>query len=210
MAVRGNNVIPNNHFRKWWQKYVRTWFNQAGRKKTRRNAREAKKAAIAPRPLGFLRPAVHCPTVRYNHKVRAGRGFTLDELKKAGIARKKAASIGIAVDHRRRNHCEESLKENADRLKLYMSKLMIMPRKGSKVKKGDTPRSEIEGAKLAAPCKSVLPITKPVLRVKARKITAEEKSTSAYKILRKARVDKKMFGRRLKRAADKAAAAKQN
>ena len=84
MAVRGNNMIPNNHFRKWWQKYVRTWFNQAGRKKTRRNKRQEKAAKIAPRPLGMLRPAVHPPTVRYNFKLRAGRGFTLEELKKAG------------------------------------------------------------------------------------------------------------------------------
>jgi len=208
MAVRGNNVIPNNHFRKWWQKYVRTWFNQAGRKKTRRNVREAKKAKIAPRPVGLLRPAVHPPTVRYNFKLRAGRGFTKDELKKAGIPKKKAQSIGIAVDHRRKNKSQESLDENAARLEEYMSKLMVMPRK-SKAKKGDTPRSELEGAVLAAPCKTLLPIKKPELRVKSRKITAEEKATSAYKILRKARVDKKMFGRRLKRSAAKAAAQKE-
>jgi len=208
MAVRGNNVIPNNHFRKWWQKYVRTWFNQAGRKKSRRTARETKKAQIAPRPLGLLRPAVHPPTVRYNFKLRAGRGFTLDELKKAGIPRKQAQSIGIAVDHRRTNRCQESLDLNAARLAEYQSKLMIMPR-GSKAKKGDTPKKELEGAKLAAPCKTVLPIAKPVLRVKARKNTAEEKAGSAYKVLRKARTDKKMFGRRLKRAADKADKAKQ-
>jgi len=208
MAVRGNNVIPNNHFRKWWQKYVRTWFNQAGRKKTRRNAREAKKAKVAPRPLGLLRPAVHPPTVRYNFKLRAGRGFTLEELKKAGVARKKAQSIGIAVDHRRKNKSQESLDENVSRLQEYLSKVMIMPRKG-KAKKGDTPKAELEGAKLAATCKSVLPIKKPELRVKARAITSEEKAGSAYKILRKARVDKKMFGRRLKRAQDKDAAKKE-
>jgi len=203
MAVRGNNVIPNNHFRKWWQKYVRTWFNQAGRKKSRRVAREAKKAKVAPRPLGLLRPSVRPATVRYNYKLRAGRGFTLDELKKAGIPRKQARSIGIAVDHRRRNHCEESLDENVGRLSEYQSKLMILPR-GSKPKKGDTPRAEVKDAKLMATCKSVLPIKQAPLRIKARKITAEEKDQSAYRILRKARVDKKMFGRRLKRAKAKA------
>jgi len=203
MAVRGNNVIPNNHFRKWWQKYVRTWFNQAGRKKSRRVARETKKAKIAPRPLGLLRPAVRPATVRYNFKLRAGRGFTLDELKKAGIARKQARSIGIAVDHRRRNHCEESLNENVARLNEYKSKLMILP-KGSKVKKGDTSRAEVKDAKLMATCKTVLPIKQEPLRIKARKITAEEKGKSCYLILRKARVDKKMFGRRLKRAKAKA------
>ena len=202
MAVRGNNVIPNNHFRKWWQKYVRTWFNQAGRKKSRRVAREAKKAKIAPRPLGLLRPAVRPATVRYNFKLRAGRGFTFDELKKAGIAKKQARSIGIAVDHRRRNQCEESLVENVARLAEYKSKLMILPR-GSKAKKGDTSRAEAKDATLMQTCKSVLPIRQAPLRIKSRAITAEEKSSSAYLILRKARVDKKMFGRRLKRAAAK-------
>jgi len=208
MAVRGNNVIPNNHFRKWWQKYVRTWFNQAGRKKSRRVAREAKKAKVAPRPLGLLRPAVRPATVRYNFKLRAGRGFTLDELKKAGIAKKKAQSIGIAVDHRRRNKSEESLAENVARLEEYKSKLMVLPLK-SKAKKGDTSRAEVKDATLMKTCKSVLPIKQVALRIKARKITAEEQSSSAYRILRKARVDKKMFGRRLKRSKAKAEKAEQ-
>ncbi len=34
--VRHNNVIPNNHFKKKWQFYVKTWFNQAARKLRRR------------------------------------------------------------------------------------------------------------------------------------------------------------------------------
>ena len=37
---------------------------------------------MAPRPVdGLLRPAVRCPTIKYNTKLRAGRGFTLEELK---------------------------------------------------------------------------------------------------------------------------------
>lgn len=208
MAVRGNNIIPNNHFRKWWQKYIRTWFNQAGRKKSRRDARQAKAAKIAPRPLGMLRPAVHPPTVRYNFKVRAGRGFTLQELKKAGIAKKQAKTIGIAVDHRRRNHSEESLSLNAARLEQYKSKLMILP-KNSKAKKGDSLRADVKGATLAAPCKIGLPIDAPVKRQRARAITAQEKSTSVFKILRKARVDRKMFGRRLARSKAKEEASKE-
>lgn len=205
--MRKNNVIPNNHFRKWWQKYVRTWFNQAGRKKSRRTARENKRALVAPRPLGLLRPVVHPPTVRYNFKLRIGRGFTLQELKKAGIPAKKAKSIGIAVDHRRNNKCEESLNENASRLEEYKSKLMVMPR-GTKAKKGDASKKDLEGAKLNT-LKCVLPVPKPVLRCKARAITSEEKGKSAYLVLRKARVDKKMFGRRKVRAEKKAAAQKE-
>lgn len=206
MAVRHNNIIPNNHFRKWWQKYVRTWFNQAGRKKTRRNARQAKAAAIFPRPLGMLRPSVRPATKRYNFKLRAGRGFTLDELKKAGIPRAQAKTIGIAVDHRRRNHCEEALDLNVARLNEWKDRLMIMPRK-SKAKKGDTSRAEVAGAKLAAPCKQGLPIVQAAKRLKARAITADEKSVSAFRVLRKAVVDKKMFGRRLARSKAKAEAA---
>lgn len=82
MAPNGNNVIPNAHFRKHWQNYVRTWFDQPGRKKTRRIARQKKALKIAPRPVaGALRPRVRCPTFKYNTKIRSGRGFTLEELK---------------------------------------------------------------------------------------------------------------------------------
>ena len=82
MAPKRNNIIPNGHFRKDWQRMVKTWFNQPMRKKRRRVAREAKAAAVAPRPVaGMLRPVVRCPTFKYNSKLRLGRGFTLDELK---------------------------------------------------------------------------------------------------------------------------------
>jgi len=40
---------------------------------------QAKK--VHPRPLNSLRPVVRCTTIKYNQKVRAGRGFTLDELR---------------------------------------------------------------------------------------------------------------------------------
>ena len=79
--MKGNNVIPDNHFRKDWQRYVRTWFDQPARKVARRQARTAKAAKIHPRPLSNLRPVVRCQTIKYNRKIRAGRGFTLDELK---------------------------------------------------------------------------------------------------------------------------------
>lgn len=82
MAPKHNNMIHNNHFHKQWQNYVRTWFDQPGRKKRRRVARVKRALQIAPRPVaGALRPIVRCPTFKYNTKVRAGRGFTLEELK---------------------------------------------------------------------------------------------------------------------------------
>lgn len=80
--MKHNNVLPNQHFRKDWQLHVRTWFDQPGSKQTRRVARLKKAVAVAPRPVdGLLRPAVRCPTVKYNMKLRAGRGFTIEELK---------------------------------------------------------------------------------------------------------------------------------
>lgn len=82
MAPKGKNVLPNSHFHKDWKRMVKTWFNQPMRKKRRQNARALKAAVVAPRPVaGMLRPVVRCPTLKYNTKVRAGRGFTLDELK---------------------------------------------------------------------------------------------------------------------------------
>lgn len=135
---KGNNMVPNGHFRKWWERYVRTWFNQPARKQRRRQARIAKAARVAPRPVaGPVRPIVHCQTVRYNTKVRAGRGFSHDELRSAGIHKKYAKTIGISVDHRRRNKSLESLQSNVARLKAYRSKLILFPRKLKTPKKGD-------------------------------------------------------------------------
>lgn len=45
-------------------------------------ARQKKAVKIFPRPTsGPLRPIVHGQTLKYNMKVRAGRGFSLEELK---------------------------------------------------------------------------------------------------------------------------------
>merc|ERR1712183_1149863 len=99
--VKHNNVLPNVHCRKEWQLRVKTWFDQPGRKSRRRQNRATKAAKIAPNPLNALRPAVHGQTFKYHTRVRAGRGFTFAELKAAGIERKVARTVGIAVDHRR-------------------------------------------------------------------------------------------------------------
>ena len=88
MPAKRNQMVPNGHFHKDWDRYVKTWFNQPARKEHRRKARIAKAAKIAPRPLKSLRPVVRCPTLKYNLKSRLGRGFTLDEVKAAGISKK--------------------------------------------------------------------------------------------------------------------------
>ena len=88
MAPKHNNMIHNNHFHKQWQNYVRTWFDQPGRKKRKRDARIKRALQVAPRPVaGALRPIVRCPTFKYNTKTRAGRGFTLEELKVGFVIR---------------------------------------------------------------------------------------------------------------------------
>jgi ribosomal protein L13E len=75
---------------------------QPGKKVTRRLARRAKAAAVAPRPVDKLRPIVRCPTVKYNRRVRAGRGFTLTELKVRTILERNAAeklAAGRRITH---------------------------------------------------------------------------------------------------------------
>jgi len=138
-------------------------------------------------------------------RFRLGRGFPLAELREAKIPRKLAKTIGVAIDHRRRNRCAESLQANVERLKLYMSKLLLFPKKsGTKsVKKGDTPRSELKDVAQNT-LKEIIPVPKPVLRVKSRAITAEEKEKSVYKVLTKAKTDKRFDGIKRKKAAAKA------
>jgi len=80
--VRNNNVIPNSHFRKDWDKRVRVYLDQASKKKKRSVARQEKAAKVFPKPVsGLLRPVVRCMSIKYNRRQRLGRGFTLEELR---------------------------------------------------------------------------------------------------------------------------------
>jgi len=197
--------IANAHFHKvCWQDHVKTWFNQAARKQRRRKARQAKAAAIAPRPTsGLLRPVVHPPTIKYNYKLRQGRGFTFAELKEAGVNRKEARTIGISVDHRRRNRSAESLQLNVQRLKEYKSKLIVFPRNRAKPKAGDSEPAELDqavqlkGPLLAMPAAATGPATMA--------ITGEMKEEGAFHKIRMARADFRLFGVRQKNRLAKAA-----
>jgi large subunit ribosomal protein L13e len=155
------------------------------------------------RPLELLRPAVRCPTVKYNMRVRAGRGFTFEELKAAGIPRQQALTIGIPVDHRRRNRSEESLARNVQRLKAYKDKLILFPLKSKKPKKGDSQGDDLK-ADRASNVRSAFPIVQEHQPEAPRKITDEEKAASAYTQLRKARSDARFVGVRAERARKKA------
>ncbi|EIW72376.1 50S small subunit ribosomal protein L13e [Tremella mesenterica] len=199
--VKHNNQLPKNHFHKDWQRRVKTWFDQPGRKKSRRSARSKKALALGAGPLKRLRPAVRCPTQRYNIRIREGRGFTLSELKLAGIRKKEAKGLGIVVDHRRRSKSEEGQTVNVDRLKEYRSRLVVFPRKAGKPKKGDA-----TGDDLTAHITRALPTLPSAYTPEApRAITDEEQEVNAYSTLRLARADQRHEGARKKRAEAKAA-----
>ncbi|XP_024544711.1 60S ribosomal protein L13-1 isoform X1 [Selaginella moellendorffii] len=216
--VKGNNVIPNQHFKKDWEKLVRTWFNQPARKVRRRKARSIKAAKIFPRPpSGPLRPVVHCPTVKYNSKVKYGRGFSLEELKvgislpffacsslleiqEAGISKKLARTIGIALDHRRKNRSLESLQTNVQRLNTYKTKLIVFPRKAKKTKMGDSQPEVLSTAtQFQGP---VLPIVPKKPEVGIVTVTDEMKAVKAYQKLRIEQTNKRLVGIRAKKAAE--------
>ncbi|TFK56987.1 60S ribosomal protein L13 [Heliocybe sulcata] len=202
MGFRHNNVLHGNHFRKDWQSRVRTWFNQPGRKLRRRNARKTKAATLGVRPLAPLRPAVRGQTVRYNRKLREGRGFTLAELKEAGIGRKDARGVGIVVDHRRRNLSEEGKALNVQRLQAYKESLIVFPKNAKKPKKGDTTLPQ--GDDLTAPTtRGALPLPSPYEHEAPRKISGEEREFEAYKTLREARSLYRHEGKRKANAAKK-------
>ncbi|KAK6129403.1 hypothetical protein DH2020_036855 [Rehmannia glutinosa] len=154
-----------------------------------RPSRQKKAVKIFPRPTaGPLRPIVHGQTLKYNMKVRAGRGFSLEELKAAGIPKKLAPTIGISVDHRRRNHSLEGFQTNVQRLKTY------------KAKAGDsTPEELATATQVSGP---YLPIVREKPTVELVKVTGEMKSFKAYDKLRLERTNARHVGVRAKRAAE--------
>lgn len=187
--VKHNNIIPNIHCKKKYLQSsrgplkVKLALNQATRKKARRMRRAARAAAIAPAPLQKLKPVVQCPTQKYSAKSRLGRGFTLEELKAAGLNASYARTIGIAVDHRRRNKCEESLQANVARLEAYKANLVVL-------KSGvATP------AALAT--KTVQPLPAKKHEVVTQEITDEMKEFKAFTTMRVARQETKIAGYRV-------------
>jgi len=205
MGFGKNNVLHRNHFRKDWQRRIKTWFDQPGQKKSRRNARQQKAAKLGSRPTGLLRPAVRCPSIRYNMKIREGRGFTLEELKAAGIRKKEALSIGIAVDHRAKSRSEERMSRNVERLQAYKGRLVVFPTNSKKPKKADSTGDDLT-AKTTSNLSAAFPLPAPYEQEAPRPITEEEKEFDAFATLRKARSDARLVGVRAKRAAAKAEA----
>jgi len=199
--VKHNNIVPNLHFHK---KYcassrgplkVKLTLDQATKKKARRIRRAARAAALAPRPLHKLRPVVRCPTQRYHAKVRLGRGFTLEEVKGAGLTARYARTVGIAVDHRRINRSEEDMRVNVDRLREYLGKLVVFPKRRSQPKQGDASVEEMANSVQLSGI--VMPVKKPEKTIVMEKVTDEMKNMKAFTTMRLARQESKVAGYRV-------------
>jgi large subunit ribosomal protein L13e len=137
-----------------------------------------------------------------------------DKTQEAGIPRKLAPTIGISVDPRRQNLSTESLAVNVDRLKAYRARLILFPRKLGKHKSGDASKEDVAGVKnTVTSVKAALPIANVeagFTEIKKGDVPAAVEG-GAYRKLRDARSDARNFGKREKRAkekADEAAAAK--
>jgi len=161
---------------------------------------------VFPRPVRDLRPIVSSATRRYAGKVRYGRGFTLDELKAAGLTARFARTVGISVDHRRTNTSEEQLQLNTERLNTYKSKLILFPRRENKPKKGlvnDATAEQLQSAAASTQVKgTVLARAKAAQVDEFRAIDADSKKKNNYVTLRTLRVTKRYLGRREKRVRD--------
>nr|CCD13498.1 unnamed protein product [Trypanosoma congolense IL3000] len=210
---KGNNAIPHVHQRKHWNPCssqkgnIKVFFNQPAQKQRRRRLRLLKAKKIFPRPLKALRPQVNCPTVRYNMKRRLGRGFTLEELKAAGLNRHYARTIGIRVDSRRKNKSEEGMNINVQRLKTYMSKLVLFPLSRKTTQKGEASEAEMKAARQDRTrfgTAAVGGLVKPSAEA-PRKVTAEEATKNVYKFLKKNHSAVRFLRARNRRAARKEA-----
>ncbi|CAK9267072.1 unnamed protein product [Sphagnum jensenii] len=161
--------------------------------------RQKKAVAVFPRPTaGPLRPVVHSQTLKYNSKIRSGQGFTLEELKAAGISKKLAPTIGIAVDHRRKNRCLESLEVNVAHLNTYREKLVVLSRRSRNSKLGDSSPEDL--ASVTQVLGSVLPIVKPRPTVEFIPVTDELKAAKGYQKLCLERMNVRFVGIHKKKA----------
>jgi large subunit ribosomal protein L13e len=174
-----HNRIPNDHLRKYWYHRVKTYFDDPARKLRRQKARAARAKKIAPRPIeGPLRPLVHCPTIRYNRRIRLGRGFTKDELIAAGIDAARARFLGIAVDKFRKHTKDMEIKQsNIARLTQFKAAQV-------RVKQGETlPDGTPQPALFGLPAADQ--------EVKWRVITEAEKKANLFKAKTTARREAK-------------------
>ena len=185
-------MLHNVHLKFDWADKVKTWYNQPGRKKRRRLLRRIKARNVAPNPTHKLRPVVRGQTNKYNTKIKLGRGFTEKELREAGIkGLAYARSLGIAVDLRRKDTSKETLDLNAGRIKEYLSRMILFPRKeGKPEKKPQVPEATGDKLKSAEATvqntlKGVIELPKKEIGYSFAPITDEMKKKNVYQTQRK-------------------------
>ncbi len=118
-----------------------------------------------------------------------------------------AATIGIAVDHRRQNTSLEALQSNVDRLKAYLSKLILFPRKINKPKKGivaDSNEEKLQSVEAKQQHKTKEIVKMPIIkkREKPMLIPKEMKDFKAYQKIKLEMMNKKREGVRRKAAEE--------
>jgi len=137
-------------------------------------------------------------------KTRLGKGFSLEELKEAGLDKNIAQTIGIAIDYRRKNHSDQSMNQNVQRLKLYKSKLILFPSDSKKVKSGEANAEQTAQAKQHS---GIIfpPKQQEHVQVSVMKLSDIPKLRGGvYATVKKIRRDTKQAGARAKRAKEKA------
>ncbi|KAG5859291.1 ribosomal protein L13 [Encephalitozoon hellem] len=147
--MKGNHVLPNNHFRKTSLK-IKVHHDPETKLRVMQEKKIRKAKSMFPIPLKKLRPVIRCPSIKYNRNERLGRGFTAVECEKAGLDYRHARRLGIAVDLRRRDTNLEALEKNVDRIKTYLSKITIYESVKEAKEKGAKPYA-----------KKIMPFVKP-------------------------------------------------
>lgn len=112
-----------------------------------------------------------------------------------------ARSIGIMVDHRRTNKCTETQQLNVERLKNYLSKLVLLPRKEGKPKRGNNGRlSDVtEKAELTQNTHTDVLEVPCSYRVKNAEVSKEMNAFRPYRAIRIERMNQKWSGIRAKK-----------
>lgn len=108
------------------------------------------------------------------------------------------------MDHRRKNRSEEAFQRNVQLLKKYKANLILFPRKKNKSKAGDASADDLKNVEQQH--------ARQVVERKAfrapKASAVEQAKTPSFVLLRRARADAKLVGRRKKRAERAAEAAK--
>lgn len=140
-------------------------------------------------------------TQKYGGKQRLGRGFTLAEVRAAGLTPAFARSVGIAVDHRRKNKSEEGQALNVARLNAYKSKLILFPRRAGKPKKGeinDSTDAQVKAAKQNTKAAVFALPAKAAAAPEFVKISKEMKEFNAAQKCRDLYLEKRDHGRKIR------------